>query len=262
LAQAFGDFEFLIATPARIETMAAQEANVLADLGRGWLQCQDQQGIFYFNQTTQQSSDVLPAELRGAQQQPLSYVSAQQLQALPQQQSYATYAQPLQMPQSYGSIAQQRVQPQAQYMQMAQAQPQVQYVQQAQAQPKAQYVQQTQAQPQVQYMQQAQAQPQVQYVQQAPSYQPQAQFVQQAAPQQAQSSVKLEVGDWMVCEDAMGEFYHHSPTGQSFDQAPAQLVELIKASQRPQVQIANSTTAAMQAYGQQLAGNVQYVQYG
>jgi len=172
-----------------------------------------------------------------------------------------------------------QAQPQVQYIQQTpQAQAQVQYVQQSpQAQPQVQYLQQTpQAQPQVQYVQQTplyqpqgqmiQSQqqvsytptPQMQYVQQPPMYQPQGQIAQLAVSQQAEAIVKLEIGDWCVCEDALGEFYHHAPSGQSFDQAPAQLVALIQASQRPQVQIA-SPTAGLQAYGQQLAGNVQYV---
>mmetsp|Transcript_75385 Transcript_75385/g.117843 ORF Transcript_75385/g.117843 Transcript_75385/m.117843 type:complete len:216 (+) Transcript_75385:71-718(+) len=169
-------------------------------------------------------------------------------------------------------------QPQVQYIQQTpQAQPQLQYVQQSpQAQPQVQYLQQTpQAQPQVQYVHQTplyqpqgqmiQSQQQVsytpaqmQYVQQLPMYQPQGQIAQPAVSQQAEAIVKLEIGDWYVCEDSLGEFYHHAPSGQSFDQAPAQLVALIQASQRPQVQIA-SPTVGLQAYGQQVAGNVQYV---
>jgi hypothetical protein len=46
----------------------------------------------------------------------------------------------------------------------------------------------------------------------------------QAAPvieQAGQDSVVVDqIGDWLVCEDAMGIFYHHVPTQQSFDNAP------------------------------------------
>jgi len=199
-----------------------------------------------------------------AQMQPVQIQASQpQVQYMPavQPQSQVQYIQQTSQAQPQVQYIQQtpQAQPQVQYVQQSpQAQPQVQYIQQIpQAQPQVQYVQQTPSyQPQVQYVQQSpQAQPQVQYLQQIPQAQPQMQYVQQ----QAEAIVKLEIGDWCVCEDALGEFYHHAPSGQSFDQAPAQLVALIQASQRPQVQIA-SPTAGLQAYGQQgLAGNVQYV---
>lgn len=292
--------------------MAAQGSNVLAELGGGWLQCQDEQGIFYFNQVTQQSSDFLPAELGGAPQQPVSYIPTQQM---PQVQPQVQYLQPQVAPAQpqVQYLQQTQAQPQVQYLQQAQAQSQVQYLSQAQANPQMQYLSQAQAQPQVQYtngnsaagayqtylqqsttpaagavqftqmaskaqytptaqvqpqvqyMQQAQAQPQAQYVQQAqfPTLQQTPQVIQQqAAPQEAQSIVKLEIGEWLVCEDAQGEFYFHAPSGQSFDQAPPELVEIIRVSQGPQVQMAQPNIAAQQSYGQQLAGNVQYVQYG
>ena len=126
-------------------------------------------------------------------------------------------------------------------------------------------VQFTQIAPKAQYTPTAQVQPQVQYVQQAQfaTLQQTPQVIQQqAAPQVAQSIVKLEIGEWLVCEDAQGEFYFHAPSGQSFDQAPPELVEFIRISQGPQVQMAQPNIAAQQSYGQQLAGNVQYVQYG
>jgi hypothetical protein len=40
-----------------------------------------------------------------------------------------------------------------------------------------------------------------------------------------ESVVLDEVGEWMVCEDALGLFYYHSPTGQSHDQPPIELVQ-------------------------------------
>lgn len=47
-----------------------------------------------------------------------------------------------------------------------------------------------------------------------------------AVPQGQPESVILdEVGEWLVCEDAMGLFYHHAPTQQSFDQPPPELVQ-------------------------------------
>jgi len=46
--------------------MAEVPAQILRQLGNNWLECQDEQGIFYWNQITQQSSDTLPPELMGA----------------------------------------------------------------------------------------------------------------------------------------------------------------------------------------------------
>jgi hypothetical protein len=40
-----------------------------------------------------------------------------------------------------------------------------------------------------------------------------------------ESVVLDEVGEWMVCEDAQGLFYYHSPTAQSHDQPPLELVQ-------------------------------------
>jgi hypothetical protein len=41
----------------------------------------------------------------------------------------------------------------------------------------------------------------------------------------AESVVLDEVGDWLVCEDALGLFYYHSPTAQSHDMPPPELVQ-------------------------------------
>jgi len=181
--------------------MAAGQAQVLRDLGGGWLQCQDQQGIFFFNQQTQQSSDVVPPELAGV---------AAQLQL--------------------GGVGQ--------------AVPVV--LQQPQLQP-----QQMQAQMQVQQMQ--------------------AQQAQQAA---AQTKQKFTLGPWIVCEDSQGEFYYHTPSGQSFDQPPQELVQLYKAQQpsaapaAPAQQViqyvqqpmqAQQTYATQQAYAPQQAYATQQV---
>merc|ERR1712066_128292 len=46
---------------------------------------------------------------------------------------------------------------------------------------------------------------------------------QPGAPQQA--IVKQEVGPWQICEDAMGEYYVHLPSGQTFDQPPPELMQ-------------------------------------
>lgn len=40
--------------------------------------------------------------------------------------------------------------------------------------------------------------------------------------------LKMEVGHWQICEDELGEFYVHAPSGQSFDQAPQELLHLLQ----------------------------------
>jgi hypothetical protein len=47
-----------------------------------------------------------------------------------------------------------------------------------------------------------------------------------------QSVVKAQVGDWYICEDQQGEFYSHAITGQSYDQPPEELLQLMQ--QQPQ----------------------------
>jgi len=49
---------------------------------------------------------------------------------------------------------------------------------------------------------------------------------------QAQASVKQQTGDWLICEDAQGEFYSYQPTGQTFDQPPPELLQLIEQMQQ------------------------------
>merc|ERR1712139_94803 len=48
-----------------------------------------------------------------------------------------------------------------------------------------------------------------------------------------QSVIVEQVGDWLVCEDAMGIFYHHTPTQQSFDNAPNEFLVLFPAGHTP-----------------------------
>merc|ERR1712070_286654 len=59
-------------------------------------------------------------------------------------------------------------------------------------------------------------------------------YVQPQVEQMSGQSVIVEqVGDWLVCEDAMGIFYHHSPTQQSFDNAPAEFLMLFPGGYSP-----------------------------
>merc|ERR1719424_541447 len=55
------------------------------------------------------------------------------------------------------------------------------------------------------------------------------QYAAAPAMQVAQAEVKAQIGQWLICQDAMGEFYQNSATGQQFDQAPAELIQLIQA---------------------------------
>lgn len=48
-----------------------------------------------------------------------------------------------------------------------------------------------------------------------------------------QSVIVEQIGDWLVCEDAMGLFYHHAPTQQSFDVAPPEFLMLFPGGYQP-----------------------------
>jgi len=53
--------------------------------------------------------------------------------------------------------------------------------------------------------------------------------LQQEQPEAAsQGIVKAEVGEWQICEDAQGEYYVHVPSGQTFDQPPQELLQLMQ----------------------------------
>jgi hypothetical protein len=65
--------------------------------------------------------------------------------------------------------------------------------------------------------------------------------LQQAQPE---SVILDEVGEWLICEDAMGLFYHHSPSQQSYDQPP---VELVQYYERCGVQLAPTGAFGVQA---------------
>lgn len=44
----------------------AGQGTVLAEMGGGWLQCQDEQGMYYYNEFTEQSTEVWPPPAMGA----------------------------------------------------------------------------------------------------------------------------------------------------------------------------------------------------
>merc|ERR1719201_387619 len=55
----------------------------------------------------------------------------------------------------------------------------------------------------------------------------------ETAAASGQSVIVEQVGEWQVCEDAQGIFYHHVPTQQSFDNAPAEFLALFPAGYTP-----------------------------
>jgi hypothetical protein len=66
----------------------------------------------------------------------------------------------------------------------------------------------------------------------------------QMAQNQPESVILDEIGDWLICEDAMGLFYHHTPTAQSHDQPP---MELVQYYERQGVQLAPTGVFTAQA---------------
>lgn len=240
--------------------MAAPEAQILRQLGPVWLECQDEQGIFYFNSVTQQSSDCLPAELGGrppAQAQLVQLPQQPQLQ--PQVSSYTP-------PQAYAQ-ANCQLQPQPYVMQQGQRYSTYQQQQPLQAQQLAPVQAQSyQPLPQVQpapapvvsyqpppqastsyqpLPQTQQAMVQVQSYQPLPQTQPAPVQVQsyqqftQAQPAIAQQPAvqKLQFGDWAVYEDEQGTFYMHIASGQQFEAPTAEIMQAYRQYRAEQDQL-------------------------
>jgi len=76
-------------------------------------------------------------------------------------------------------------------------------------------------------------------IQQTPSYLP-APYVTAApvaqpavAQPMGQSVIVDQLGDWLVCEDAMGLFYHHTPSQQSHDNPPQEFLMLFPQGYQP-----------------------------
>lgn len=67
--------------------------------------------------------------------------------------------------------------------------------------------------------------PQPQLVQTAAALLP-AQPQMESQPGERPAMILQELGDWMICEDGQGEFYWHTPTSQSHDTPPAELLIL------------------------------------
>jgi len=218
--------------------MADGNAQVLRQLGPHWLECRDEQGIFYFNQVTQQSSDTYPAELMGGPmpqariaQQSQSYTPPPQTSSYQPPQVYAHAGHATPPPPQAGQIyGQASYQPPPQQQQPHYAQPHPQNPYAAHAHQFAAYQQhqvQPQPQSQAQLMQQMAAQHQQQQqmrpMQMTPQSQMQVQQMQQLEQQPAVQ--KMQFGDWAVYEDELGRFYMHVPSGQQFEAPPPELMQ-------------------------------------
>lgn len=209
--------------------MADGNAQILRQLGLNWLECQDEQGVFYFNQATQQSSDMLPAELQTAGAG--AAVAAPTIVAAPA----AVPAAPAKAKViSGGMYSLPQVQQQTFMPQQVQVmQQQVTYPRQMQAQ-----------QPTViaSYTPVQQAQPQV-----VASYTPvQAPVIAQPVPAQvvtaqvaetAPAQQKIAFGDWAVYQDELGTFYMQISTGQQFETPPPELMQAYQQYRAEQDQI-------------------------
>jgi len=165
------------------------QVQVLRELDGGWLQCQDSEGAFFYNKVTQQSSVEVPNDLRAQDQQQVAMAAPMAAQA----------AAPAAIPQ-----VQVLRQLGGGWLQCQDAQGMY-------------YYNQSTRQSSVQYPADLRAPA---LVQGAP------------ANQASQARLKQQLGEWMICEDARGEFYMNARTQQSFDQPPAELVQLYRAYQQ------------------------------
>jgi len=82
--------------------------------------------------------------------------------------------------------------------------------------------------------------------------------VMEAAMPAGQSVIVEQAGDWLVCEDALGIFYHHTPTQQSFDNVPEEFLGLFPQGYNPPAMGA----FAAAGYGVQETMVAQEIAYG
>jgi len=200
--------------------MASPQVQVLRELAGGWLQCQDGQGVFFYNSVTKQSSVEVPNELRTQQtqqQQQPAAAGTPQIQVLRELSAGWLQCQDAQGIYYYNQVTQQ-------------TSDDVPAELRAPAHPPASMQSQSMACAQ------------------------QAQMPQGAATNPAK--LKQQLGDWMICEDAQGEFYMNARTQQSFGQPPAELVQLYRASQQ-QKQHTAQQAVMQQTAAQSLAAQQQ-----
>jgi sentrin-specific protease 7 len=224
--------------------MADSNTQILRQLGYNWLECQDEQGVFYWNEVTQQSSDTVPPELLGGKGPAPGPVNCAAPMAAPVHMAAAHQHQGMAKIIAGGIPQMGHATPPSSYIPHVQAQQQM-YAAQPQTRPAHQ-----QQVPGMHYQQphvvhhshqphpvvssytpmpqQVQAQPQVQYVQhqvQQPQVQQQQPQVQQQPPHTAPAVQKMAFGDWAVYQDELGTFYMHVPTGQQFERPPPELMQ-------------------------------------
>lgn len=219
--------------PPELGGAAAPEnaTQVLRELGGGWLQCQNEQGVYYFNHVTQQSSDEMPPELRAA--------AAPQVQPKAAAAAPVTSAAPQVLRELGGGWLQCRDDKGVFYYN--------QETQQSSDEAPAEF--RVAAKPSVSVQPQSSA-----YAQPQPAQKPV--YTQQAQMPANQVKLKEQIGEWMICEDAQGEFYKNARTQQQFDQPPAELVQIYKLAQQ-QKQLAAQRVATKQTAVQQPAAQQQ-----
>eukprot|EP00747_Dinoflagellata_sp_TGD_P082858 gnl/TRDRNA2_/TRDRNA2_161859_c0_seq3.p1 gnl/TRDRNA2_/TRDRNA2_161859_c0~~gnl/TRDRNA2_/TRDRNA2_161859_c0_seq3.p1 ORF type:complete len:536 (-),score=91.82 gnl/TRDRNA2_/TRDRNA2_161859_c0_seq3:183-1790(-) len=220
------------------------QVQVMMQLGGNWLQCQDEQGIFYFNTVTQQSSTDMPPEAR---QQPAPKAAAQPNYGGPPQGYQGPPPQQGGPPGGAGSPpATVLAQLSANWLQCQDAQG-IFYWNSATQQSSDEMPLELQQQAGGPGNQQGGGQPiyppgllQPPNSGAPPGQQPPQQ--QQAPPGpgagpggQAPAQIKQVLGNWSVCADAQGEFYWNNATQQSFDTPPPELMQLLQQQRnRPQ----------------------------
>jgi hypothetical protein len=242
--------------------MADGNAQILRQLGNNWLECADEQGIFYFNQVTQQSSDTLPAELMPVASMPTAASHRPPMKAkvlsggigsLPQGvAASASYTPPQVVSASYTP-------PQVAYQQQQMMQPMVQkpvssytpavqqvqhpvncYAQQA-PQPVSSYT------PAVQQVQMQPPMPQ-QFVGAAPTM---------AATPQQPATQKMAFGDWAVYQDELGMFYMQVSTGMQFESPPPELNQAYQQYRAQQDQLHRQALQQIEMQKQQIDSQLQ-----
>lgn len=77
---------------------------------------------------------------------------------------------------------------------------------------------------------------------------------------QLPAAVLADFGDWAICEDTIGEFYYHWPTNQSYDEPPAEVIQLCQVHEQEerfrQVKTIQVSQARSFSFAQPVAGQV------
>jgi len=223
--------------------MADDDTQVLRQLGAGWLECRDSQGIFFYNPQTKEVSVEMPVEVHSSYRWQHWPPSVNSLHA----QQVGSPMQCVQMGPHQPVLTMQPVpMPPARHLQPpAGSHNLLRMVPQLPTRVSDSEVGSRHLPPVPERVAQARISPQSQPVYSARcgmgNVLPSAHMAHSASvdsPSPRQEAVaKLQLGDWVVYQDDLGPFYYHIPSQQQFENPPPQLLALYHRHRAEQDQI-------------------------